>query len=330
MQIRLLETEENIKTRPLYETVFDEDSEGFVDYYYTEKTRDNQIYVVEEDGEIRAMLHLNPYRVAVNESVRAVNYIVAVATQEEYRSRGYMAALLRRALTDMKKAGQSFTFLMPAAEAIYTPHDFRTVYEYEKEFYKEQDSAHAEIVPVTDDMCEELAEAANCFLSSKYQIYAVRDAAYYKRLKKELESDGAKLMAYRRDGEIKDCRPWIPGELSERHKIMIRIVDVKRMLMAIKVKSLTAVCFTVTDPIVEDNNCCVVLTGTEFSGLMLMDGRLENSEGTMTIGALASFLFGAKTIDEICEEEGVQMTDRMKGELKKTIPLDKIYLQEIV
>lgn len=330
MQIRLLETEENIKTRLLYETVFDEDSEGFVDYYYTEKTRDNQIYVVEEDGEIRAMLHLNPYRVAVNESVRAVNYIVAVATQEEYRSRGYMAALLRRALTDMKKAGQSFTFLMPAAEAIYTPHDFRTVYEYEKEFYKEQDLIHAEILPVTDEMCGELADAANRFLSSKYQIYAVRDAAYYERLKKELESDGAKLMAYRRDGEIMDCKPWIPGELSERHKIMIRIVDVKRMLMAIKVKGLTAVCFTVTDPIIEDNNCCVVLTGTEFSGLMLMDGRPENSEGTMTIGALASFLFGAKTIDEICEEEGVQMTDRMKGEMKKMIPLDKIYLQEIV
>ena len=330
MQIRLLNADEKRKTRPLYETVFDEDSKEFVDYYYTEKTRNNQIYAAEEDGKIRAMLHLNPYRVAVNGSVRDVNYIVAVATQSEYRSRGYMAALLRRALTDMKRAGHSFTFLMPAAEAIYTPHDFRTVYEYERVFFKEEDLTSAEIEPVTDEMCKELADAANEFLSSKYQIYAVRDEMYYQRLKKELESDHAKLMVYRKEGCITDCRPWVPGELSEQHKIMIRIVDVKRMLMAVQVKSLTAVCFTVTDPIIKDNNCCVVLTGTEFSGLMLMDSRPENSEGTITIRALASFLFGAKTVDEICEEEGVQMTDRMKGELKKMIPLDKIYLQEVV
>lgn len=330
MRIRLLDADEKRKTRPLYEKVFDEDSKGFVDYYYTEKTRDNQIYAVEEDGEIRAMLHLNPYRVAVNGSVRDVNYIVAVATQREYRSRGYMAALLRRALTDMKRAGHSFTFLMPAAEAIYTPHDFRTVYEYEKVFCQEEDLTGAQIEPVTDEMCEELANAANEFLSERYQIYAIRDEMYYQRLKKELESDGAKLMVYRREGRITDCRPWIPGELSEQHKIMVRIVDVKRMLMAVQVKSLTAVCFTVVDPIIEDNNCCVVLTGTEFSGLMLMDSKSENSEGTIPIGALASFLFGAKTVDEICTEEGVQMTERMKGELHKMIPLGRIYLQEIV
>lgn len=32
------------------------------------KTKDNQIYAVEEDGEIQAMLHLNPYELAVNGS----------------------------------------------------------------------------------------------------------------------------------------------------------------------------------------------------------------------------------------------------------------------
>ena len=45
MKIRKLERQEHGNTRPLYETVFTEDSKSFVDYYYTEKTRDNQIYV---------------------------------------------------------------------------------------------------------------------------------------------------------------------------------------------------------------------------------------------------------------------------------------------
>ena len=70
--------------------------------------------------------------------------------------------------------------------------------------------------------------------------------------------------------------------------------------------------------------------GTEYSGVMLMDSKQENSEGTITIAALASFLFGVKSADEICMEEGVVMSERMKGEMKKLVPLSRIYLNETV
>ena len=83
MEIRKLESQEHGETRFLYETVFTEDSRSFVDYYYTEKTKDNQIYVVEEEDRIRAMLHLNPYTLMVNGVRKAADYIVAVATQKE-------------------------------------------------------------------------------------------------------------------------------------------------------------------------------------------------------------------------------------------------------
>ena len=66
MQIRKLEDGEKKETRRLYEEVFPEDSASFVDYYYTEKTKDNTIYAAEEDGAIQAMLHLNPYTLLVN------------------------------------------------------------------------------------------------------------------------------------------------------------------------------------------------------------------------------------------------------------------------
>lgn len=96
--------------------MFSEDSKDFVDYYYEEKVKDNQIYVVEEDGEIQAMLHLNPYELAVNGSRKDVNYIVAVATRKSYRKRGFMAGMLKQALNDMYADGETFTFLMPASE----------------------------------------------------------------------------------------------------------------------------------------------------------------------------------------------------------------------
>ena len=85
MKIRKLDQSEHWKTRSLWEQVFSEDSQEFVDYYYYIKTKDNTIYVIEEDDEIRAMLQLNPYQVKLQESVVPSDYIVGVATQAEYR-----------------------------------------------------------------------------------------------------------------------------------------------------------------------------------------------------------------------------------------------------
>ena len=41
MKLKSLTAEEKKLSRALYEEVFSEDSESFVDYYYTEKTEDN-------------------------------------------------------------------------------------------------------------------------------------------------------------------------------------------------------------------------------------------------------------------------------------------------
>lgn len=334
MKIRKLETEEKQNTRELYEEVFSEDSKSFVDYYYEEKLKDNQIYAVEEDGKLQAMLHLNPYELVVNGSKKDVNYIVAVATRENYRKRGFMSELLKKALRDMYADGETFTFLMPASENIYLPFDFRTVCEQNREYYNAADCANTDAV-ITEAKAEDAGEMAEYMeekLAKRYQVYAKRSGAYYERLIKEYASDGGSLKIYRKDGKITDIK--IDAEAEEvdggKPKIMIRIVDIRRMLMSLRLKSFMGTCFTVTDPIVEENNRCVMITGTEFSGVMLMDGKPENSEGTITVAALASFVFGAKSIEEICKEDGVDMTDRMKEELGKIIPLSKIYLNETV
>lgn len=326
MEIRNLRQDEKKNTRALYEEIFPEDSDAFVDYYYEEKIKDNIIYGAEEDGRLQAMLHLNPYVMSVNGTERETHYIVAVATRKEYRRRGYMAALIKQALRDMYKNGETFTFLMPAAEEIYLPHDFRTVYEQEKSYYKGQEGYE----PLKEEECTVLSAAAEAYLSASCQVYAKRSEAYYRRLMKECASDGGALMVKKDGGMISDCRIFFPDGEEEKPKIMVRIVDVRRMLMAVGVKELIAACFRVTDPVVEENNRCVVITGTEFSGIMLMDGRPENSEGEITVAALASFLFGAKTVSEIEMEEGVFLSERLKGELEKIIPLSKIYLNEVV
>ena len=129
MIIRKLEQSEHIATRKLWEEIFPEDTKAFLDYYYYIKAAKNQIYVVEEDGRICSMLQLNPYRIRLEDKSFPSEYIVAVATKKEYRSRGYMRALLNTVLERMHSEKVPFTFLMPAAEAIYRPYDFRYIYD---------------------------------------------------------------------------------------------------------------------------------------------------------------------------------------------------------
>ena len=141
-----------------------------------------------------------------------------------------------------------------------------------------------------------------------------------------------------KDGQIVDVRPYYEEsketeEVEKKEakpKIMIRIVDVRRMLMSLKLKSLMAVSFQITDPLIPENNRYVTMTGTEFSGLMLMDGKPEISEGILSVSALGELVFGAKTVEEISKEEGVSMSGRMASELEKIIPLSRIYLNEAV
>lgn len=127
MKFRKLEQWEHGRTKTLYETVFSEDKGAFADYYYTWKTKDNTIYVAEDENGIYAMVHLNPFEVNVYGKVQVLHYIVAVATEEKYRHRGLMRNLLNLAMREMAENGEPFTFLMPASEAIYLPFGFQFV-----------------------------------------------------------------------------------------------------------------------------------------------------------------------------------------------------------
>ena len=64
--IRYLKDNEKGNSEALYREAFPEDKDAFVDYYYSYVTKDNRILVLEQEGEIASMLHLNPYKLSVN------------------------------------------------------------------------------------------------------------------------------------------------------------------------------------------------------------------------------------------------------------------------
>jgi predicted acetyltransferase len=117
--IRFLSQEEKGKTRPIYEECFPYDSKEFVDYYYQEKIKDNEIIVMEEEGEFQVMVHLNPYSLHTKSGIVPISYIVAVATRRNARKQGKMREVMLYAMDYLREQKQGCTFLMAAKSDYY-------------------------------------------------------------------------------------------------------------------------------------------------------------------------------------------------------------------
>ena len=411
MEVRLLKQQEHGKTRLLWEKVFQEDSKAFLDYYYFFKTRENSVYVVEEDEEIRSMLHLNPFLIQVGEGQFDVRYIIAVATEESYRKRGYMGMLLRKAMQAMYQEKQPFTFLMPAAEAIYTPYDFRFVYDQNVWKYTVVEKQEQKSLPVSEAGIGDGADLAAFFMeyfSERFQIYAVRDEQYYQTMLFEQQSENGGIAILKRSEKIVGCflygdedgleirEPlylkeyetefWAAvGKVCEKHgqkealvyagiseeekigtvefqkqkpTIMVRILHLESLLRLLKTKAGEQIdcSFAVLDSILTQNSRVWKLQSSPIGEseegeeavkeadvakevekqrssdceTKIYVRETEDSEGVLSIAALTSLLFGYKSVEEVAEEPDVFLSERLKGELKKIQPFDKIYLNEIV
>ena len=202
-KVRKLSPEEHIKTRRLWEEIFTEDTPKFLDYYYSVKAKDNEIYVIEDNGEIVSMLHLNPYEMRVKDKIYQTHYIVAVATDERYRKRGLMRQLLNHAMQVMVDRGEPFTFLMPASEAIYKPFGFEFVYEQKREKVVGKKCIDETLVieKAKEEDCQAIADFANEFLK-EYDVVTWRDEEYYKMILAEQTSENGGILVAKRDEKL--------------------------------------------------------------------------------------------------------------------------------
>lgn len=269
--IRYLQQEEKKNTEELYREAFPEDKDEFVNYYYSYVTKDNKILVVEQNGEICSMLHLNPYRLSVNKEEVAAYYYVAVATKKEFRHQGMMRRLLCSSLNDIHQEKQPFTYLMPADRAIYEPFDFRIIYEQKK----------LELPP--DPV------AANQKLAELFDVYTLRDPWY---VKKQLE-------------EKRVCEGDPPFEIIPY--IMARITHVEEMLKLLRSEEPMELLLEVEDLLIEENHGLYVWKISERSGECRKLTRdeicqIRNKEQTvlkLTIAELTEFVFGKYKLQQL-------------------------------
>lgn len=123
-KIEYLSDNEKQETKRLWHSCFPEDTDKFIEYYYSEKTKDNRILVKKDSGLIVSMTQLNPYRVSMKDKEIDTFYVVGVATDAGRRREGHFRDVFLQMMQDMNEEKVPFLFLMPADANIYLPLDF--------------------------------------------------------------------------------------------------------------------------------------------------------------------------------------------------------------
>lgn len=353
-----LTKEEMQAAKPLWTEIFYEDSAAFTEYYFAEKMADNIGYGIRQRGELVSMLYLTPYLGQLrvpgtggDEFIELpLSYIVGVGTKQEYRHRGYMDRLLKKALPDIYERRQPFAFLMPADPAIYRPYQFCYIYERPEFAVRMLDQAQ----PMQTEDAAGLAAFAQQELKKHFQLFLKRDEAYYLRQQKESRAQNGDVYIWKEKEQIRgfylyahEAQEWIQEavaaddvgggalELSEQRKpiIMARITHVGAMLplLRLKAQSVTEqirLTLRVHDPLISGNNATFLWTvGKKASTIAL----LENADtvwADVEIAALTEFVFGRKSSRECFSASKAQT--RLYERLDEIEPIARSFLNEIV
>jgi predicted acetyltransferase len=89
--------------------------------YYAESPRVDLdlVYVIEEEGEVRASATVLPLEVFVDGEAAPMGGVAAVSAHPAYRRRGYAGELMRVTLRGMRERGMHLSMLWPFAHAFY-------------------------------------------------------------------------------------------------------------------------------------------------------------------------------------------------------------------
>lgn len=311
MEIRYLAQEEKYISRELYEECFPEDSESFVDYYYEQKCADNEILVLEDQERICSMLHLNPFRVSMYGTSCRVHYIVAVATAEEYRRRGYMLRLMEEAFYDMYHRGEPFTFLIPANPDYYYSCGFE-YWENQLELKQDRDDIwHGQrMAAAKAEDSKELAAFSNEVLKEQFDLYIEKDEAYYRRLILEQNSQSGQVVVLRdtidesasgpvsgifcfdRECGVEIREPIMRTSCSERvHPLMMgRILNLEAFCQNMRSRTPLKLEVEVRDTLLSENNGCFRIEISENGG-KAMRIHSHEPEKSMDIAEIGQLLF---------------------------------------
>lgn len=359
-----LDAEDKDETKHLWHMCFPEDSESFIEYYYKEKTKDNEILVKKDNGLLISMVQYNPYVVKLRGRLWKLDYLVGVATEESRRREGHFRDVFVKMLHDEEAAGKPITYLVPVNPAVYAPMGFTFIgnvasYELTEEAKK---TLTRTVCQDTPEDCGRAAVYMEQWLGARYEMYTRRDAAYVSRLIKELASENGTLEFLEQDGRLVGLDAYWGWEVREHRLLyaedaytvktgekpwnMARLTNIGALLAAFGLKQaeqqgeekrMLTLGIRMNDPILEMNNGEFVWTiGETGSSLKARKPEPDTCGCTENVSIwletkpeeLVSWLFGSRKAEEIW---GGQLENKGLAEILAQVDtVNGVYLDEIV
>ena len=359
-----LDAEDKDETKHLWHMCFPEDSESFIEYYYKEKTKDNEILVKKDNGLLISMVQYNPYAVKLRGRLWKLDYLVGVATEESRRREGHFWDVFVKMLHDEEAAGKPITYLVPVNPAVYAPMGFTFIgnvasYELTEEAKK---TLTRTVCQDTPEDCGRAAVYMEQWLGARYEMYTRRDAAYVSRLIKELASENGTLEFLEQDGRLVGLDAYWGWEVREHRLLyaedaytvktgeklwnMARLTNIGALLAAFGLKQaeqqgeekrMLTLGIRMNDPILEMNNGEFVWTiGETGSSLKARKPEPNTCGCTENVSIwleakpeeLVSWLFGCRKAEEIW---GGQLENKGLAEILAQVDtVNGVYLDEIV
>lgn len=335
--IRLLESQEKVKSRPLYEHCFKEDTKEYIDYYYNHLIRENEVVVNEQDGKIVSAVHLIP-KVAIVGNVKTdITYIYAVGTWKKYRQKGYVKEIFQNVLRNMYENMDIFTYLIPSNEenaGIYRTFGFEYVMDrYEMvEGEHRRKSSHSVITRRAENSdLIKLSIFAQQAVYSKHSISLSKDLEYFRRIKKIVEIEGGTIDIFVNNKVIVGYRIIIDDEILEevlddsiqnlswlskkkQPYVMARIINIRKTLRQLSFKDFKERNIRIKDPVIKENDGYFKMQYHHGSvKLERCDKKtIGKIDFDVTIGELGAHIFGYKKIPgfpTVCREESFFIND---------------------
>ncbi|OPJ55589.1 GNAT family N-acetyltransferase [Alkalithermobacter paradoxus] len=199
MNVRIARKDDLEQIKNIWKYCFN-DPDGFFNYYFQNKYKEENTLVVENEEEIISSLQMNQYKIVLNNKVYDTSYIVGVSTLAQARGKGSMRILMSEALRELYRRNQLISILMPIDYRLYRPYGYEHCYDQLEYLIQIETLGNfkisGEFKKAKIEDVDALIDIYNFSMKDK-NGFTVRDKYYFENLFKEIECENGHIYLHK-------------------------------------------------------------------------------------------------------------------------------------
>ena len=184
-----------------WKELFAHDDNGSIDFFFNHYWSENNCFVLKKNGELVSGLNVLKHDMMLNEQRLRVSFISGVFTRPQDQGKGYMTELMTEVL-DVLSHQDLITMLLAYNPKVYEPFGFSTVMNKKVVHLTRSMIPKVSTMGVTYQVSSKELLAAYQKFTKYFTGFFVRDETYFDIMKKDLEAQNGKLVAYVENNQL--------------------------------------------------------------------------------------------------------------------------------